>query len=539
MISVQDLSLQFNKRVLFDDVTLKFTEGNCYGVIGANGAGKSTFVKILSSELDPTSGRVSITPGERMAVLRQDHFKFDDQTVINTVIQGHDKLWSIMQEKDAIYAKEDFTIEDGIKSSELEAEFAEMDGWNAEVDAAELLSGLGIKEEFHHSNLSDLSGNQKVRVLLAQALFGNPDILLLDEPTNNLDVESVEWLENFLAKFTNVVIVVSHDRHFLDSVCTNIVDIDYKKIKMYSGNYTFWYESSQLALRQQSQQNKKAEEKKKELQEFIRRFSANAAKSKQTTSRKKMIEKLNIEDIQPSARKYPAIIFQQERELGDQVLEVKNLNFAVDGNVMFQDLTFKLTKKDKVAFVGNSLAVSYLLKILAGEIEADSGEINWGVTSSFSYVPNDNSAYFEADLSLVDWLRQFSEEKDETFIRGFLGKMLFSGEESLKSATVLSGGEKVRCMFSKTMLESANVLIMDEPTNHLDLESITALNNALRDYKGVLLFTSHDHTLIQTAANRIIELGSNGYLDKTMSYDEFLSNPKIKEQSKEIHTVLA
>ena len=539
MIAVTDLSLQFNKRVLFDDVNLKFTEGNCYGVIGANGAGKSTFIKILSGELDPTRGRVSITPGERMAVLRQDHFEFDDQTVINTVIQGHTKLWAIMQEKDALYAKEDFSVEDGIKSSELEAEFAEMDGWNAEVDAAELLSGLGIKEEFHYSMLSELSGNQKVRVLLAQALFGNPDILLLDEPTNNLDVESVEWLESFLEKFNNVVIVVSHDRHFLDSVCTNIVDIDYKKIKMYSGNYTFWYESSQLALRQQSQQNKKAEEKKKELQEFIRRFSANASKSKQTTSRKKMIEKLNIEDIQPSARKYPAIIFQQERELGDQVLEVKNLNFSVEGTPLFTDLSFKLTKDDKVALVGNPLAVSYLLKILAGEIKANSGEINWGVTSSFSYVPNDNSAYFKSDLNLVDWLRQFSEEKDETFIRGFLGKMLFSGEESLKSAKVLSGGEKVRCMFSKTMLESANVLIMDEPTNHLDLESITALNNALSDYKGVLLFTSHDHTLIQTSANRIIELGENGYLDKQMTYDEFLHNPKIKEQRKEIHAVLA
>lgn len=539
MIAVNDLSLQFSKRVLFDEVNLKFTEGNCYGVIGANGAGKSTFIKILSGELDPTIGRVSITPGERMAVLRQDHFKFDDQTVINTIIQGHDKLWAIMQEKDALYAKEDFTVEDGIKSSELEAEFAEMDGWNAEVDAAELLSGLGIKENLHHAMLSELSGNQKVRVLLAQALFGNPDILLLDEPTNNLDVESVEWLENFLAKFDNVVIVVSHDRHFLDSVCTSIVDIDYKKIKMYSGNYTFWYESSQLATRQQSQQNKKAEEKKKELQEFIRRFSANAAKSKQTTSRKKMIEKLNIEDIQPSARKYPAIIFTQERELGDQVLEVKNLSFSLEGNNLFNNLSFKLTRDDKVAFVGNSLAVSYLLRILAGELEADSGEINWGVTSSFSYVPNDNSEYFIRDLNLVDWLRQFSEEKDETFIRGFLGKMLFSGEESLKSATVLSGGEKVRCMFSKTMLESANVLIMDEPTNHLDLESITALNNALNDYKGVLLFTSHDHTLIQTSANRIIELGGNGYLDKGMSYDEFLANPKIKEQRKEIHAVLA
>jgi len=539
MIAVQDLTLQFNKRVLFDEVNMKFTQGNCYGVIGANGAGKSTFIKILSGELDPTVGRVSITPGERMAVLTQDHFKYDDQTVINTVIQGHDKLWSIMEEKDAIYAKEDFTVEDGLKSSELEAEFAEMDGWNAETDAAELLSGLGIKEDVHYLMMGDLTGNLKVRVLLAQALFGNPEILLLDEPTNNLDVESVNWLESFLAKFDNIVIVVSHDRHFLDSVCTHVVDIDYSKIKMYSGNYTFWYESSQLALRQQSQQNKKAEEKKKELQDFIRRFSANAAKSKQTTSRKKMLEKLNIEDIQPSTRKYPAIIFQPERELGDQVLELTNLSFSHEGKSMFENLSFKLTNNDKVAFVGNSLAITYLFKILAGEIEADSGDIRWGVTSSSSYVPNDNSEFFNADLSLVDWLRQFSEEKDETFIRGFLGKMLFSGEESLKSAKVLSGGEKVRCMFSKTMLESSNVMIMDEPTNHLDLESITALNNALEDYKGVLLFTSHDHTLIQTSANRIIELGATGYLDKEMKYDEFLSNPKIKDQRKEIQAVLA
>lgn len=538
MITVQDLTLQFNKRVLFDEVNLKFTQGNCYGVIGANGAGKSTFIKILSGELEATTGSVSITPGERMAVLRQDHFKFDDQNVINTVIQGHEKLWAIMQEKDAIYAKEDFSVEDGIKSSELEAEFAEMDGWNAETDAAELLSGLGIKENIHYASMGDLSGNQKVRVLLAQALFGNPDILLLDEPTNNLDVESVNWLENFLAKFENIVIVVSHDRHFLDTVCTTIVDIDYSKIKMYSGNYTFWYESSQLASRQLAQQNKKAEEKKKELQEFIRRFSANAAKSKQTTSRKKMLEKLNIEDIQPSTRKYPAIIFQQERELGDQVLEVNNLSYSHEGTQMFSNLNFKLTNKDKVAFIGNSLAITNLFRILSGELQADSGEVRWGVTSSFSYVPNDNSDFFGVDLSLIDWLRQYSEEKDETFIRGFLGKMLFSGEESLKSAKVLSGGEKVRCMFSKTMLESANVMIMDEPTNHLDLESITALNNALNDYKGVLLFTSHDHTLIQSSANRIIELGANGFLDKEMKYDEYLENPKIKEQRNEINAVL-
>ena len=538
MIAVQNLTLQFNKRVLFDEVNLKFTPGNCYGVIGANGAGKSTFIKILSGELDPTMGQVIKTPGERMAVLKQDHFAYDDQTVINTIIMGHTELWDLMQKKDEIYSKPDFSEADGIIASELEAEFADMDGWNAETDAAELLSGLGIKEEFHYSLMSELDNNQKVRVLLAQALFGNPDILLLDEPTNGLDVETVSWLENFLARFQNTVIVVSHDRHFLDAVCTNMVDIDFKRIQLFTGNYTFWYESSQLALRQRSQQNKKAEEKKKELQDFIARFSANAAKSKQATARKKMLEKLNIEDIHPSSRKYPAIMFQPERELGDQVLEVENLTaISDDGKLLFENLNFKLTRDDKVAFVGDSLAITELFRILSGENQASSGNFKWGVTASSSYIPKDNSSYFATRISLIDWLRNYSEEKDETFIRGFLGKMLFSGEESLKSASVLSGGEKVRCMFSKTMLESANVLLLDEPTNHLDLEAISALNNALKEFKGVLLFTSHDHTLIQTSANRVIDITSNGYLDKSMSYDDFLNSAKILEQRKLIETV--
>jgi len=540
MIAVQNLTLQFNKRVLFDEVNLKFTPGNCYGVIGANGAGKSTFIKILSGDLDPTMGQVIKTPGERMAVLKQDHFAYDDKTVINTVIIGHSGLWNLMEAKDAIYSKPDFSEEDGIKASELEAEFADMDGWNAETNAAELLSGLGIKEEFHFSLMSELDSNQKVRVLLAQALFGDPDILLLDEPTNGLDVETVSWLEHFLMRFQNTVIVVSHDRHFLDAVCTNMVDIDFKRIQLFTGNYTFWYESSQLALRQRSQQNKKAEEKKKELQEFIARFSANAAKSKQATARKKMLEKLNIADIHPSSRKYPAIMFQPERDLGDQVLEVENLSASSDdGKLLFKDLSFKLTRDDKVAFVGDSLAITELFRVLSGEKQADGGNFKWGVTASYSYIPKDNSFFFNRDLSLIDWLRNYSAEKDETFIRGFLGKMLFTGEESLKSATVLSGGEKVRCMFSKTMLEATNVLLLDEPTNHLDLEAITALNNALEDYKGVLLFTSHDHTLIQTSANRVIDLTSKGFLDKSMSYDEFLNSSKIMEQRKAIETELA
>ena len=537
MIAVQNLTLQFNKRVLFDEVNLKFTPGNCYGVIGANGAGKSTFIKILSGDLDPTMGQVIKTPGERMAVLKQDHFAYDKQTVINTIIMGHAELWDLMQKKDEIYSKPDFSEADGIKASELEAEFADMDGWNAETDAAELLSGLGIKEDLHYSLMGELDSNQKVRVLLAQALFGNPDILLLDEPTNGLDVETVSWLENFLTRFQNTVIVVSHDRHFLDAVCTNMVDIDFKRIQLFTGNYTFWYESSQLALRQRSQQNKKAEEKKKELQDFIARFSANAAKSKQATARKKMLEKLNIEDIHPSSRKYPAIMFKPERELGDQVLEVDNLSaISDDGKLLFKDLSFKLTRDDKVAFVGDSLAITELFRILSNEKQASGGSFKWGVTASSSYIPKDNSDYFDTKISLIDWLRNYSEEKDETFIRGFLGKMLFSGEESLKSASVLSGGEKVRCMFSKTMLEAGNVLLLDEPTNHLDLEAISALNNALKDFKGVLLFTSHDHTLIQTSANRVIDVTSNGFLDKSMSYDDFLNSPKIMEQRKLIET---
>ena len=540
MIAVQNLTLQFNKRVLFDEVNLKFTPGNCYGVIGANGAGKSTFIKILSGDLEPTMGQVIKTPGERMAVLKQDHYAFDDQTVINSVIMGHEELWRLMEAKDEIYSKPDFSEADGLKASELEAEFADMDGWNAETNAAELLSGLGIKEEFHYSLMSELNSNQKVRVLLAQALFGDPDILLLDEPTNGLDVETVSWLEHFLSRFQNIVIVVSHDRHFLDAVCTSMVDIDFKRIQLFSGNYTFWYESSQLALRQRSQQNKKAEEKKKELQEFIARFSANAAKSKQATARKKMLEKLNIADIHPSSRKYPAIMFQPERELGDQVLEVENLSATSDdGKLLFKDLSFKLTRDDKVAFVGDSLAITELFRILSNEKEADSGSFKWGVTASHSYIPKDNAFFFDNSLSLIDWLRNYSDEKDETFIRGFLGKMLFTGEESLKSASVLSGGEKVRCMFSKTMLEATNVLLLDEPTNHLDLEAITALNNALESYKGVLLFTSHDHTLIQTSANRVIDLTSKGFIDKSMSYDEFLNSDKIMEQRKAIETILA
>jgi ATPase subunit of ABC transporter with duplicated ATPase domains len=539
MIAVQDLTLQFNKRVLFDEVNMKFTPGNCYGVIGANGAGKSTFIKILSGDLDPTMGQVNKTPGERMAVLKQDHYAYDDQTVINTVIMGYEELWTLMEAKDAIYAKPDFSEADGIKASELEAEFADMDGWNAETKAAELLSGLGIKEEFHYALMSELDSNQKVRVLLAQALFGDPDILLLDEPTNGLDVETVSWLEHFLTRFQNTVIVVSHDRHFLDAVCTHMVDIDFKRIQLFSGNYTFWYESSQLALRQRSQQNKKAEEKKKELQDFIARFSANAAKSKQATASKKMLEKLNIADIHPSSRKYPAIMFQPERELGDQVLEVENLSATTnDGKLLFKDLSFKLTNYDKVAFVGDSLAITELFRILSGEKLAQSGSFKWGVTASFSYIPKDNSFFFNRDLSLIDWLRNYSIEKDETFIRGFLGKMLFTGEESLKSSTVLSGGEKVRCMFSKSMLEAPNVLILDEPTNHLDLEAITALNNALENFKGVLLFTSHDHTLIQTSANRVIDLTAKGFLDKSMSYDEFLNSDKIMKQRKTIETAL-
>ena len=536
MLNVENLSLQFNKRVLFDDVNLKFTKGNCYGVIGANGAGKSTFLKILSGEQDPTAGRTDLAPGARMAVLSQDHFKYDEETVLNTVLRGHTKLWDIMQAKDAIYAKEDFSDADGEKAAELEGEFAELDGWTAESDAADLLSGMGISEDSHYSLMSELSGKEKVKVLLAQTLFGNPDVLLLDEPTNDLDAETIAWLENFLADFKNTVIVVSHDRHFLDMVCTHIVDIDYKKISLYTGNYTFWYESSQLASRQRAQQNKKAEDKKKELQEFISRFSANASKSKQATSRKKLLEKINVDDIKPSSRRYPAIIFTPERETGDQILDIQNLSKSVDGRPMFENLNLKLKKGDKVAVISKDHnIVTAFYEVISGTVKADSGTVDWGVTTTQSYMPNDNSPYFSKDYNLVDWLRQYSDEKDETFIRGFLGKMLFTGEESLKSCKVLSGGEKVRCMLSKTMLECANVLLLDEPTNHLDLESITALNNSLTDFKEVMLFSSHDHLFTQTIANRILEITPNGIIDKSLTYDEYMADPKIKEQRAELY----
>lgn len=539
MLTVSNLSLRFGKRVLFDEVNVKFTSGNCYGVIGANGAGKSTFLKILAGDIEPTTGHVSMTPGERMAVLKQNHFEFDEYPVLQTVIMGYKKLYDIMQEKDAIYAKEDFSEEDGVRASELEAEFADMDGWNAESDAANLLSGLGIEEKLHDKLMKELSGNEKVRVLLAQAIFGNPDILLLDEPTNDLDVETVMWLENFLADFKNTVIVVSHDRHFLDSVCTHIADIDFGKIKIHTGNYTFWYESSQLALKQKLDQNKKIEDKRKELQEFVERFSANASKSKQATSRKKLLEKLTIDEITPSTRKYPGIQFKQEREAGDQILHVEDLKKTLDGDLLFTDVTFMLDKGDKVAFVSRTgLAVSTFFKVLMSEEKQDAGKFKWGVTINAAYLPNDNSKYFDVDLNLVDWLRQYSEEKDESYIRGFLGRMLFSGEESLKKASVLSGGEKVRCMLSKIMLQNPNALVLDEPTNHLDLESITAFNNALKDYKGTVLFTSHDREFVQTVANRIIELTPTGIIDKKMSYDEYLEDPAIQAQRQEMYGIL-
>lgn len=532
MLSVTNLSLQFGKRVLFDEVNLNFTPGNCYGVIGANGAGKSTFLKILQGEIDPTTGSVGILPGARMAVLKQDHFEFDECTVLNTVLMGHQKLWGIMQAKEALYAKPDFSEEDGIKAAELEGEFAEMEGWNAESDAGILLSGLGIKEDNHYKLMNELSGNEKVRVLLAQALYGNPDILLLDEPTNDLDVNTVMWLEDFLMNFPNTVIVVSHDRHFLDTVCTNIVDIDFKKIQMYTGNYTFWYESSQLATRQKSQQNKKAEEKKKELQDFIARFSANASKSRQATSRRKLLEKINIEDIQPSSRKYPGIFFTQEREAGDQILRVTGLNYTgTDGTPLLRDVNFTVRKGDKIAVISReSLAPTTLYKILMNEQKPESGTFEWGITITQAYLPNDNSEYFDKDYSLIDWLRQYSKDKDETYIRGFLGRMLFTGEESLKSAKVLSGGEKVRCMVSRMMLQNANFLILDEPTNHLDLESITAFNNGLKNFAGTVMFTTHDHEFIESTANRIIELGPNGMIDKEMTYDEYIMDERVKEQ---------
>lgn len=532
MLTVSNLSLRYGKRTLFEDVNLKFTQGNCYGVIGANGAGKSTFLKILSGVVDPTTGHVSMDPGERMSVLKQDHFEFDEFQVLQTVLMGNKKLWDIMQEKEAIYAKEDFTDADGEKAAELENIFAEMDGWNAESDAANLLSGLGIKEDRHYSLMSELSGKEKVRVLLAQALFGNPEILLLDEPTNDLDVETITWLENFLADFENTVIVVSHDRHFLDSVCTHIVDIDFSKIQLYTGNYTFWYESSQLALRQRADQNKKMEDKRKELQEFVERFSANASKSRQATSRKKLLDKLVIDNIQPSTRKYPGIIFRPERDCGDQILNVENLSkTSEEGQLLFADVTFTLVKGDKVTILSKDhSAITAFFEIIMGNAQPDSGEYNWGSTITTAYLPNNNEEFFDTNDNLIDWLRQYSTDKDETYVRGFLGKMLFSGEEVLKKANVLSGGEKVRCMISRMMLASANCLVLDEPTNHLDLESITAFNNAMKDWKHVALFTSHDHEFTHTVANRIIEITPKGVIDKRMSYDDYISDKNIKAQ---------
>lgn len=536
MITVSNLELRYGKRILFEDVNLNFTPGNCYGVIGANGAGKSTFLKILSGEIESTTGNVSILPGARMAVLKQNHYEFDDFTVIDTVIMGHKKLYGIMKEKDAIYAKPDFSDEDGIRAAELEAEFAEMEGWNAENDAATLLSGLGVKEDSHYKLMKDISGNEKVRVLLAQALFGNPDILLLDEPTNDLDVETVMWLEDFIIDFPNTVIVVSHDRHFLDTVCTNIVDIDFGKIQMYTGNYTFWYESSQLAARQRSQQNKKAEDKRKELMEFIARFSANASKSRQATSRKKLLDKINVEDIRPSNRRYPHIFFKPEREAGDQLLHVENLGKSVNGETIFSNISFNVRKGDKIGFISKeALAVTTLFEILNKEIEADNGSFNFGVTITTAYLPLDNSKYFSNDYNLIDWLRQYSVEKDETYIRGFLGRMLFSGEESLKKSNVLSGGEKVRCMISRMMLQNANFLMLDEPVNHLDLESITAFNNSLKEFEGTLLFTTHDHEFMNSVANRIIELTPSGIIDKEMTYDEYIVDPRIKELREQMY----
>ena len=528
MISVSNLGIQFGKRVLFQDVNLKFTPGNCYGIIGANGAGKSTLMRILSGQLSPTHGTVSQDPGERMSVLSQDHFEFDECTVMETVLRGHTTLWEVMQEKDALYAKADFTDADGIRASELEEKFAEMEGWNAESDAAALLSGLGIKEEKHYTLMKDMSAKEKVRVLLAKALFGNPDNLLLDEPTNDLDLDTVTWLENYLSNFENTVLVVSHDRHFLDAISTHTLDIDYNKVTLFAGNYSFWYQSSQLALRQQQQQNKKAEEKKKELQEFIRRFSANVAKSKQTTSRKKMLEKLNIEEIQPSSRRYPGIIFTPEREPGNKILELHGLTASVDGDVLFRDLNLTIEKNDKVVFLSHDpRAMTALFEIITGNRKPDSGSFEWGQTITTAYLPLDNSAFFNTDLNLVDWLCQFSNDTSEIYLKGFLGKMLFSGEEVLKKASVLSGGEKMRCMIAKMMMTNANTLILDTPTNHLDLESIQAFNNTLQAFKGNIIMSSHDHEFIQTVCNRMVELTPNGIIDKMMDYDDFISDEKV------------
>jgi ATPase subunit of ABC transporter with duplicated ATPase domains len=537
MLTVQNVSLRYGKRVLFDEVNIKFVPGNCYGVIGANGAGKSTLLKIFAGEIESQTGSVSMNPGERMTFLKQDQFEFDAYTVMDTVILGHERLYKIMKEREAIYEKEDFTDADGEKAADLEAEFADLNGWEAETEAAQLLSGLGLGEEMHLAKMSDLNANDKVRVLLAQALFGNPDVLLLDEPTNNLDVETVLWLENFLADFKNTVIVVSHDRHFLDEVCTHVVDIDFSKVQMFSGNYSFWYESSQLALKQRQDANRKSEDKKKELEEFIRRFSANASKSKQATSRAKLLDKLTIDDIKPSSRKYPYIAFKSEREVGDQLLRVEGLaKTAEDGTKLFDNVSFNVNKGDKIAFVSrNVMAISTFFDIINEEQKAEKGNYTWGVTITKSYFTKDPTSFFDVDLNLVDWLRQYSDEKDESFIRGFLGRMLFSGEESLKKAKVLSGGEKVRCMLSRTMLSGANALVLDDPTNHLDLESITALNNGLIDFSGCLLFYSHDHQFVHTIANRIIEIGPKGILDKLMTYDEFLKDETVKAQRAKLY----
>ena len=530
MIIVSGLDIRFGKRILFQDVNLKFLPGNCYGIIGANGAGKSTFLRAISGDLDPTRGTISMGPGERLSVLAQDHFAFDDYTVLDTVLMGHTQLWAVMSEKNALYAKEDFTDADGIRASELEEKFAEMEGWNAESDAAALLSGLGIEEALHAKMMRDLSGKQKVRVLLARALFGKPDNLLLDEPTNDLDLETVSWLENYLANFEHTVLVVSHDRHFLDSVCTHTVDIDFGKLKLFAGNYSFWYESSQLALRQQQQQNKKAEEKRKELEEFIRRFSANVAKSKQTTSRKKMLEKLNIEEIQPSSRRYPGILFNPAREPGNQILEVSGLTKTIDGHTLFRDLNFNVEKDDKIVFISRDpRAMTAFFQIINGEEEPDAGTFRWGQTITTAYLPLDNARYFNSDYNLLEWLGQFAKDTNEVFLKGFLGRMLFTGEELMKKVSVLSGGEKMRCMISRMMLRDANTLILDTPTNHLDLESIQAFNNTLVNYKGNVLFASHDHEFIQTVANRVIELTPNGNIDKMIEYDDYISDPKISE----------
>ena len=527
MLSVNNVTLRLGKRALFEDVNIKFTPGNCYGLIGANGAGKSTFLKILAGQIESTSGDVVVSDGERISFLQQNHFKYDEFMVLDTVIMGNKRLYEIMKEKEAIYAKEDFSEQDGIKASELEEEFANMDGWNAEADAANLLNGLGIAPELHYKYLKDLTGPEKVKVLLAQALFGKPDILLLDEPTNHLDLLAINWLEEFLINFENTTIVVSHDRYFLNKVCTHIADIDYSKIQLYAGNYDFWYESSQLLIRQMKDANRKKEEKIKELQEFIQRFSANASKSKQATSRKKALEKIELDEIKPSSRKYPYIDFKPNRDIGNEVLTVTNLSKTIDGVKVLDNVSFMLSSEDKVAFVGsNEIAKTTLFKILAGEMEPDEGEFKWGITTSFAYFPKDHNEEFESDYSIVDWLMQYSPEKDTTFVRGFLGRMLFSGEEALKKINVLSGGEKVRCLFSKMMMSGANILMFDEPTNHLDMESITALNNALIKFPGVILFSSQDHQIVQTTANRIMEFTNEGFIDKKTTYDEYLESDK-------------